>query len=118
MIVESIIGAVTLITLGAMALTNAVEKRVHEREERDEGHEREERDEGPKVKILPYVYPAVGSKNACPLCGVCESSAKPEHGPRAPQACIEGEKCPAFPAVHLHVHCGYCQGRWYMKPKT
>ena len=108
-IIEAAIGAITLITLGAMSLTNAVEKRVHEREERDEG---------PKVKILPYVYPVAGPKNACPLCGVCESTAKPEHGPRAPQACIEGEKCPAFPAVHLHVNCGYCKGSWYMKTKV
>jgi hypothetical protein len=104
MLAETIVVAVTVVTVSSLALANALDKRLNESE--------------PLVKIHPYVYPSVSEP--CPLCGVMErGSGHPnEWGRRVPTACEQGPECPGYPKSHLHQSCGYCKGAWLMATKS
>ena len=110
MIIESIIGGITIITLSSMWFANSILKREAAQDEPPPEPEK------PKVYIEPYKYPSITLE--CPMCGVKEQgSVDAGWGPPKPTACTLADKCEAYPARHVHADCGYCKAKWFRAAK-
>lgn len=105
-LIETVVGAVTLITLGSLWLVNQIDRREYEDES--------------ELEILPFEHVRIGRK--CPKCR-CESRnpvldrrgfvKEPACGPRVPVAC--NGKC-KVKTPHLHAYCDSCKAKWLMRP--
>jgi hypothetical protein len=100
MLGEAIAGGVTLVTLASLWLASAIDKR----ERRDETE--------PDEWIEPFCDPALSRCPFCKCCGLDKTESGEKCGPGAPRACKEGQRCPGYPRLHLHVECRYCGATW------
>jgi|ERR1700678_408156 len=109
MIVESIIGALTLSFLGSLLLGNSLVNKLRQWDiEDDEDHH------------MIYSYDEIKIDTPCVMCGrpgknswrdIAEFH---EHeGPLPPQTC-DDKKCKAKKISHLHVKCNTCKSVWFM----
>jgi ribosomal protein S27AE len=107
MIIEVIIGSLTLSFLGSLLLGNSLVKKLRQWDLED--------DEEPPM-IYPFQEITLGS--SCVKCGRKAVNATHDtnaYGPLIPKVCEEAAiKCKANKISHLHVKCNTCKATWFM----
>jgi len=121
MLLETLIVGVIFVTLGSIALADAIDRREREEDARAERAEREAESARRAAELGYELLDFIGDDvKTCPKCGVFSGwvymadNKREYRGMYKPVACGPKIKCPAKGVSHLHGACASCESTWMM----